>query len=193
MKDRIPRYPNRVRLTPVSGQANVYDLVRADSPTEEGTPLNKSTLLTDDTASLLGLSGNPTVNDALNALADRMGRVASGVYSGTGAYGQSNPTVLYFPFKPQYILIHRNYGNQDTFYAPGYGTNVSNIMYATSFPTFDLDSSNYKRVFAIPSDSLYVKLTENEKGIMFYSTNSQYGAELQFNNSNGYYRYLAIG
>ncbi len=40
--DRVPVYPGRVRLTPVSGLANTYDMVRADSPVEEGTPLNKS-------------------------------------------------------------------------------------------------------------------------------------------------------
>ena len=29
MQDRIPTYPGRVKLTPVSGQENTYDLVRA--------------------------------------------------------------------------------------------------------------------------------------------------------------------
>lgn len=40
--DRIPTYPGRVILTPVSGLANTYDLARADSPLEEGTPINKA-------------------------------------------------------------------------------------------------------------------------------------------------------
>ena len=40
--DRIPTYPGRVTLTPVSGQTNTYDLVRADQPVEEGTPINKA-------------------------------------------------------------------------------------------------------------------------------------------------------
>lgn len=55
MKDRIPTYPGRVKLVPVAGQANVYDMVRADEPVEAGTPLNKATLLTDQTATKLGL------------------------------------------------------------------------------------------------------------------------------------------
>lgn len=54
MKDRIPLYPGRVKMTPVSGQANTYDMVRADEPTQEGTPLNKATLLKDATAALYG-------------------------------------------------------------------------------------------------------------------------------------------
>ena len=53
MKDRTPKYPGRVKLTPVSGMDNVFDLVRADDPIEPGTPINKKTLLTDETAYLL--------------------------------------------------------------------------------------------------------------------------------------------
>lgn len=68
MKDRVPLYPGRVKLTPVSGQTNVYDLVRADQPQQEGTPLNKASLLTDATAEAIGLTGDPTVDDALATL-----------------------------------------------------------------------------------------------------------------------------
>lgn len=42
-KDRIPRNPGRVVLTPVAGAVNTFDIVRADDPTEKGTPLNKAT------------------------------------------------------------------------------------------------------------------------------------------------------
>jgi hypothetical protein len=41
--DRVPTYPGRVVLTPVSGQANTFDMVRADAPRVEGTPLDKAT------------------------------------------------------------------------------------------------------------------------------------------------------
>ena len=71
MKDRVPLYPGRVTLTPVPGQANTYDMVRADQPTQEGTPLNKANLLADAVAAKLGLTGDPTPNDALDALADQ--------------------------------------------------------------------------------------------------------------------------
>lgn len=40
--DRVPTYPGRVKMTPVPGQANTYDMVRADSPTVEGTPIDKA-------------------------------------------------------------------------------------------------------------------------------------------------------
>ena len=42
VKDRVPTYPGRVKLIPVAGQANTYDLVRADEPIEAGTPINKA-------------------------------------------------------------------------------------------------------------------------------------------------------
>ena len=68
MKDRIPKYAGRVKLIPVANQPNVYDMVRADEPLQEGTPLNKATLLNDETATSLGLTGDSNVNDALSAL-----------------------------------------------------------------------------------------------------------------------------
>lgn len=44
IKDRVPTYAGRVKLTPVSGSANVYDLIRDDSPLVVGTPINKALL-----------------------------------------------------------------------------------------------------------------------------------------------------
>lgn len=68
MQDRVPLYPGRVTLTPVSGQANTYDLTRADQPTQEGTPLNKASLLKDATAALFGLGTDAVPDDALHLL-----------------------------------------------------------------------------------------------------------------------------
>lgn len=43
MKDRIPTYPGRMRLTDVlTGQARLYDVEMADEPTENGTAQNKA-------------------------------------------------------------------------------------------------------------------------------------------------------
>lgn len=68
MQDRVPLYPGRVKLTPVSGQANTFDLVRADQPTQEGTPLNKASLLKDATAALFGLGADAVPDDVLDWL-----------------------------------------------------------------------------------------------------------------------------
>lgn len=68
MQDRVSLYPGRVKLEPVAGQANLYDLTRADQPTQEGTPLNKANLLKDTTAALLGLPNTAVPDDAFVAL-----------------------------------------------------------------------------------------------------------------------------
>lgn len=75
MQDRVPLYPGRVKLTPVSGQENVYDMVRADQPTQDGDPLNKATLLKDATAALFGLGTDAVPDDALKTI----GRFHSGL------------------------------------------------------------------------------------------------------------------
>ena len=68
MQDRIPLYPGRVKMTPVAGQANTFDMVRADDPTQAGTPLNKATLLKDATAALYGLGASAVPDDVFAEL-----------------------------------------------------------------------------------------------------------------------------
>lgn len=67
--DRVPTYPGRVKLTPVSGQANTYDLTRADLPITEGTPINKALLdnkaytLTESVTVYVSKSGSDSTGD----------------------------------------------------------------------------------------------------------------------------------
>lgn len=68
MQDRVPLYPGRVKLTPVAGQENTYDMVRADQPTQAGTPLNKDSLLKDATAALFGLGTDAVPDDVLKKI-----------------------------------------------------------------------------------------------------------------------------
>nr|DAH76952.1 MAG TPA: hypothetical protein [Caudoviricetes sp.] len=44
MQDRVPVNPGRVKITPEGGSAYYATMVRADNPTQEGTPLSKDTL-----------------------------------------------------------------------------------------------------------------------------------------------------
>ena len=123
MKDRVPTYPGRVKLTPVSGQENTYDMVRADEPTQEGTPLNKASLLKDATAVLYGQGVDAVPDDILSILSkavlfvdgylkdiggSKVGpRIETGSYVGTGTSGASNPCSLTFDFTPKIVLMHR--------------------------------------------------------------------------------------
>ena len=65
MKDRVSLYPGRVKLVPVAGKENVYDMTREDSPTQIGSPLGKTTFLKDATAALYGLGEDAVPNDVL--------------------------------------------------------------------------------------------------------------------------------
>ena len=71
--DRIPTYPGRVKLTPVSGQTNTYDLVRADQPIEEGTPINKALFdqkaytLTENVILYVSTTGNDTTGNGTSS------------------------------------------------------------------------------------------------------------------------------
>ena len=68
MQDRVPLYPGRVKMIPVAGQENIFDMARADEPTQAGTPLNKASLLTDATAAMLDLGADAVPDDALKLL-----------------------------------------------------------------------------------------------------------------------------
>ena len=66
MQDRVPVNPGRVLVTPENGGEAYYaTLTRADNPTQEGTALNKATLLKDATAALFGLGADAVPNDVL--------------------------------------------------------------------------------------------------------------------------------
>jgi hypothetical protein len=70
MKDRTPTKPNRVKLTRDNGTSEYVKWERADEPVAEGTPINKATLLTDETAYLLELKkADPTPDDAFSQIA----------------------------------------------------------------------------------------------------------------------------
>ena len=73
MKDRVPGSPGRVLITPENGGAAFHaTLTRADNPSQEGTPLNKASLLTDATAGKFGLGAEATPNDTFNAIHDAL-------------------------------------------------------------------------------------------------------------------------
>lgn len=73
MKDRTPKFPGRVKLKPVAGQTDTYDMTRADDPDDTGTPFNTRTMLQDSTGRFLRLPyANPFVDDAFRHIPDRI-------------------------------------------------------------------------------------------------------------------------
>ena len=121
MKDRVPTNPGRVKLTAITNQPNYYTLELADNPTEEGTPLNKATFLTDATAekiraSTAGADVPETVNEALSMLAGSGTIVLDGVYS---SYGTAHSAPTNGLSAARYALAGARVGNYAVF-AGGY-------------------------------------------------------------------------
>ena len=134
MKDRLSKYPGRVKLTPVAGQADTFDMIRADEPEEAGTPLNKNSLLKDETAEAMGLDPetNPTPNDALAALMARMLADGNGIMqkmmqmlkgdSNVGIMNGENKKIFgygvdgkFYTGDPEYPLAFRGSGANPTY------------------------------------------------------------------------------
>ena len=115
MKDRLAVSPGRVLITPENGSPYYATMTRADNPTQEGTPLNKNSLLKDTTAALLGGGADMVPDEALVALkgiidgltAADVGasRVEVGSYTGAGKKSASTPNTLTFGFEPKLVVV----------------------------------------------------------------------------------------
>lgn len=69
MKDRNVEFPNRYHLTKVAGTDDIYDLTPAPGAVfDEGTFINKTTVLQDVTASLFGLNAYAVPDDLFSLL-----------------------------------------------------------------------------------------------------------------------------
>ena len=131
MKDRVPANPGRVLITPENGSAAFYaTMTRADNPTQEGDPLNKTTLLKDATATLFGLGADAVPDDVLaaihaslngntndiSALKASRAKIESGSYAGTGSGGKT----LTFSFVPKIVIINGGTDNAYGYYTCQY-------------------------------------------------------------------------
>ena len=143
MQDRAPLYPGRVKLTPVAGQENTYDMTRADQPTQEGTPLNKDSLLKDATAALFRLGADAVPDDVLAVLSkaalvggdDGNGFVTpdgspiltpyieTGFYIGSGTSGSSHPNSISFKNQIDLVWIYGVLNSNDSWASTSYASN----------------------------------------------------------------------
>lgn len=173
IKDRHVQYPSRFRLTPVSGQENVYDLTAVPGTvTQAGTALNKANLLSDATAARLGLSGDPTVNQALALIGDKL-KAETGSYVGTGKYGSANPNTLTFSFAPKLVIVQPAGGS-------AYG------------PMFARDSATATAVkYHETSQTATIIWSNGGKTLSWYTQSNM--VDFQLNKNNSEYIYIAIG
>lgn len=182
MNDRVPTYPGRVKLTPVAGQENTYDMTMADEPTQEGTPPTKANLLSDATIGkiLQNLGASVTTpNEALNALAYAPVNISTGSYVGTGAYGSSNPSTLTFPFVPKMVIITLP---QDSYPVDGGWRNMA----------LWIEGATFVKTKTTSAGAVNVRFDVAGNTLSWYSTSST-DAAIQLNAAGGTYRYFAIG
>lgn len=88
IRDRVPTYPGRVLLRPVADQPNYFEFVRADDPTEEGTPLDRATLMSIINSRLTGRYYEPTVQRAADS--SRAGLTVSPIPTSGWVYDADN-------------------------------------------------------------------------------------------------------
>lgn len=107
MQDREPTYPGRVTLTPVYGLANTYDMERADRPLQEGTPINKASLLKDATAALFGKTNAAVPDDILSLLSKSTLAQVTGKYTKTtiGALAVGKTITLNVSGSPKEFIV----------------------------------------------------------------------------------------
>jgi hypothetical protein len=98
-KDRIATYPGRVKLTPVDGQTDTFDMVRADVPIESGTPVNK--------ALFDGITGR--IEDAIQVIDNKIFEMTQRVEVGNLSVGASFGLYENGVLVPYYKL-ENNYG-----------------------------------------------------------------------------------
>ena len=155
MQDRSAKYPGRVKLLPVAGQENIYDMTRADEPDDTGTPFNKRTMLQDSTAQLLKLPlANPFVDDALRHMVDRIvpiGTIRTSPAQSLGdAWLKCDGSMVTFENYPQLCSVLRNTGGAVTWSSASYPSTlsideVSNVVYFDEKWIICVNSgSNYK-------------------------------------------------
>ena len=179
MTDRVPGTgkENRKKLTleGASSLATLADVINflkndfygkiefADEPTESGTPLSKANLLSDTTAALLGLTGDPTVNDALAAAP-----YVTGTYTGDGNASQASQDVA-LPFTPSAVIVFPQY-----------------FTYAdTNAGDFGMALNGYPQESVSPNTTI---LIGTNKFTVYYNASN-----LQLTNTNGKtYKYIAF-
>lgn len=127
----------------------------------------------------------PTGTNVTDQVAQALGsvKVETGSYTGTGTYGESNPTTINLSGEPVFAIIAQYvYGTQDIIMRPysGYWSGAA-MWFDGMTQTFVFGSKS--------SNALYFTKTANS--LSFYNTSDSTGSN-QFNQSNNEYHYLVL-
>ena len=157
-----------------------------------------------ETAAALGLTGEePTVDEALAAVASASARgiqIATGNYTGTGTFGQSNPNSLSFDFEPDVVFVFTD--NYVFIQSSGY----NDVAFSESFVCFLRGGKAIivRDSYVVPNSGWIDSKADmpyamNGTGLSWYNSGSggsrdyDLGPRSQMNASGTVYHYLAIG
>lgn len=175
---------------------------------QKGNPLNKSTLLKDETAALFnGLPENPVPDEVFqilsNAALSEDGVGLSKIdgtkielvkfyvvsYTGTGRSGESSPCSITFPFRPDVVLplfIRQTQSNSPDKMIGGVWEGLRGWPIMSGYSELYTLYRGFKQI-NVPSN-YYGKLSEDKRTLYWYNS---VGPEHQLNSLN--YEYYFIG
>ena len=108
MKDRIPKYPNRKKLTRADGTVETVYLENYDEPLQEGTPLNTANIMSDKVAKLFGLPvPDSTPSQALDKLSDFVETVVNPGF-------ETEPMMPYMPTVDKVVYLDDSGSNANS-------------------------------------------------------------------------------
>ena len=196
MQDRISGKPGRVLITPENGAAPYYAVMtRADEPEQEGTPLNKANLLTDETAALFGLGADAAPNDALAWVGNHGAKIGFGSYVGTGTQGVDGPCQVTLDFVPKMFWVFTgsfDFGKRLLSADP---TTTAHIDFACYIEgAVDAPYTKYNSSGSTYTDTtLTFEIVGTTISWYLTKTSSNNSSSYQLNKSGTEYHYLAIG
>ena len=175
MQDRVPLYPGRVTLTPVAGQENTFDMARADQPTQEGTPLNKATLLKDTTAAKFGKDTSAVPDEVLDVLSKS---VLEGTYPVVDVYAGQNWEKGTVPNTSGSVWQHIAVANNILFSFPISGTTAVMSTNGKTWATFTIPTvsggynygGRHRIVYVGDTYYLLIPITSSPYKAIIYAT-----------------------
>lgn len=207
MRDRIPTYPGRIVLTPVDRERNIFDMSRADEPIQEGTPLNRKTLFSDEAVLEFGMESDATPSDAMiylnrrrasfesemnqkqdlfeNEIRGIVGNLGNAATIVSGSYAGIGGSIASFtlPIKPIALFIHREASRGIYYYNIGYGFGFSLFSNGATRWVEHISASTYSsvdRVYSLSGNTVSIETNSSDPS---FTLNSQYEV----------YNYVAIG
>lgn len=207
VEDRVSTYPGRVTLTPVAGETNTYDMVRADVPIAEGTPINKklfdskSDCLMEDVTVYVSTNGSNvegdgsldapfrTIQAAIDALPKHLGGHTAEIYVDFGTYDERLSVVGFSGGRlrigqPGNVFIINGIDIVESSFVE---TNIYQIEYSLTGSKGLFDVSGGSKVL-ISSDMIIDGLTQSATGMRAVDNSQvaiEVGKTLTINNCAG--------